>query len=83
MSCGAGRRCGLDPESLWLWHRQAAAGLVQSLAWELPYAAGVTIKKERKEENTCMCLLVSAKETLKGHLELRKILPEFPDGTAG
>ena len=24
MSCGVGRRRGLDPELLWLWHRLAA-----------------------------------------------------------
>ena len=32
---------------LWLWPRLAAAALIQALAWELPYAAGVTLKKER------------------------------------
>jgi len=28
MSCGAGPRCGLDPELLSLWHRLAAAVLI-------------------------------------------------------
>ena len=36
MSCGVGRRCGLN--LVWLWRRLAVATPVQSLAWELPYA---------------------------------------------
>ena len=36
---------------LWLWCRLAAAALIQHLAWEPPYAAGVPLKKkERKKE---------------------------------
>ena len=31
---------------LWLWHRPAAAAPIQSLAWELPYATGATLKKK-------------------------------------
>ena len=30
---------------LWLWHWPAAEAPVQLLAWELPYAAGVALKK--------------------------------------
>jgi len=30
-----------------LWHRPAAAAWIQSLAWKLPYALGVAIKKKR------------------------------------
>ena len=36
-----------DLTLLWLWCRSAAAALIQPLAWELPYAAGVTRKKEK------------------------------------
>ena len=38
---------------LWLWHRLAAAALIQPLAWELPYATGVALKrkKEKKRNN--------------------------------
>ena len=32
---------------LWLWHRLAAAALIQPLARELPYAAGMTIKRKK------------------------------------
>jgi len=35
---------------LWLWQRLAAAALIQPLTWELPYAEGAAIKKERKNE---------------------------------
>ena len=28
-----------------LWHKSAAAAPIQPLAWELPYAAGVALKK--------------------------------------
>ena len=33
---------------LWLWHRWAAAALIQPLAWEIPYAADTAVKKEKK-----------------------------------
>ena len=48
MSCGAGRRHSLD--LVWLWHRPAAAVLIQPLAGELPYAAGTAINKQTKKE---------------------------------
>ena len=38
-----------DPELPWLWHRLAAVAPIQPLAWELPYATRVTLK--RKEQN--------------------------------
>ena len=34
---------------LWLWRRPAAAALIQTLAWELPYAAGAALKRQKKE----------------------------------
>ena len=50
MSCGIGRRCSLDLVLLWLWHRPAvAAAPVGPLAWELPYAAGVALKRKKKK----------------------------------
>ena len=45
MSWGAGHKRGSDPELLGLWHRPAAAALIQPLAWELPYATAVVLKK--------------------------------------
>ena len=37
-----------DPE--WLWRRLAVAAPIRPLAWERPYAAGVTPKKEKKKK---------------------------------
>ena len=62
MSCVVGRRRGLDPMLLWLWHRPAAAALIWPLAWELPYAVGVAQemakrpKKKKKEEDQTQSL---------------------------
>ena len=50
MSCGVGRRCASDPALLWLWHRPAAAALICPLAWELPHAVGVAVKKPEQEQ---------------------------------
>ena len=46
VSCGVGCRRSLDLVLLWLWHSPTAAPQIQSLAWELPYAAGVALKKK-------------------------------------
>ena len=35
---------------LWLWCRLAAIALICSLAWELPYAAGVALKRRKKKK---------------------------------
>ena len=58
MSCGVGRRCGMDPALLWLWRRPVATAPIRSIAWEPPYATGAALekakrpkkKKERKKE---------------------------------
>ena len=34
-----------DPALLWLWCRPAAAALIGPLAWKLPYAMGVALKR--------------------------------------
>jgi len=49
VSYGVGHRHGSDPTLLWLWYRPAAA-LIQPLAWELPYASGVALKRKKKEK---------------------------------
>ena len=48
VSCGIGCRCGSDLALLWLWHRPAATALIRPLAWKLTYAAGVVLKKKKK-----------------------------------
>ena len=47
MNCVAGCRRGSDPALLWLWHRPSATALIQSLAWEVPYATGVALKGKK------------------------------------
>ena len=47
MSCGVGCRLGFDLALL--WYRSAAAGLTQPLAWDLPYAVGVDLKKKKRK----------------------------------
>ena len=52
--CSIGRRFGLDPALLCLWCRLAAAALIQSLAWELPYAVGAAVKRKKaKNKKPC------------------------------
>ena len=38
---------------LWLWRRLAAVVLIPPLAWELPYAAGVALKREKNLDLCC------------------------------
>ena len=45
MSYGVGCRHSSDSALLWLWRRPVAASLIGPLAWELPYAVGVTLKR--------------------------------------
>ena len=53
MSCGVGRRFGLDPALLWLWRRLAAIALIRPLAWEPPHAEGAALKRQKmkRKEN--------------------------------
>ena len=44
-----GHRHGSDLVLLWLWHRLAAVALIQPFAWECPYAAGVTLNKQKQK----------------------------------
>ena len=42
---------GLWCRLLWLWHWLAAIALTGPLAWELPYASGTAIKRQKKKNN--------------------------------
>ena len=52
MSCGVGRRVGLNLVLLllWLWCRPIAAAPIGPLAWEPPYAAGAALKSNKQKE---------------------------------
>ena len=45
LSCGVSCRCSSDLSLLRLWRRPAAAAPIGPLAWELPYAMDVALKK--------------------------------------
>ena len=47
---------------LWLWCRLAAAAPVRPLAWELPYATGAALKRQKKKID-----YYSAKVILRNH----------------
>ena len=50
MSCGVGRRRGLD--LVLLWYRPEAVALIRPLAWGLPYAvAAVALKSKTNKQN--------------------------------
>ena len=51
MSCGVGRRFGLDPVLLWLWCRPVATAPIRPLAWEPPYATGEALEKAKRQKN--------------------------------
>ena len=50
MSCGVGRRLGLDPVLLCLCHRRAATGPIGPLAWEPPHASGVALERQKDKK---------------------------------
>ena len=50
VSCGVGRRRGLDPALLWLWRRLAAPAPIRPLAWEPPCASGVALEKAKRQK---------------------------------
>ena len=50
MSCGVGRRHGLDPALLWLRCRPVATAPIRPLAWETPYAVSVALEKTDKKK---------------------------------
>ena len=50
MSCGVGRRRGLDLMLLWFWRRPVATAPVGPLAWEPPYAVGAALKRQKKKK---------------------------------
>ena len=65
MSCGVGRRCGLDLALLWLWYRLAAAAPIRPLAGESPYVAPMAIK-EKKKKKVCRKVLLGMEKAVGG-----------------
>ena len=65
MSCGVGRRRGLDSMLLWCWCRPVATAPIRPLAWEPPYAAGAAQEKAKRQKKRICIMGVS---TVKAHL---------------
>ena len=73
MSCGVGCTHGSDPALLYLWRRPVATALIQPLAWEPPYAAGVaqeiatttTTKRQKKKKNVFYLLAIKLENKFK------------------
>ena len=74
MSCGVGRRHGSDLVWLWLWCRLAAPALIRPLAWELPSAAGGTLKKNNNNNmgmaSATLIVLLGMLRRAVGHFHL-------------
>ena len=47
VSCGVGDGSSLDLVLLWLRHRPVATAAIGPLAWGLPYAAGMALKRQK------------------------------------
>ena len=86
MSCGEGHRRSSGPVLLWLW--PAATLPIRHLAWEPPYAAGVALKKETKQNKTknCehqpFCCVVAAGTTSTTFFQFSQPSSGFPVVTA-
>ena len=50
MSCGVGCKHSSDPALRWLWHKPAAAAPIQPIAWELQYAVGAALKRQKRKK---------------------------------
>ena len=74
MSCGVGHRCGSVLVLLWLWHRLAAAALIQPLAWEFSYALGAALERQKKKKK----LLEKFKKNLFIYLGVLKNVFNIP-----
>lgn len=47
LSFGVVHRCSSHPALVWMWCRPGSVAPICPLVWELPYAAGSALKKEK------------------------------------
>ena len=50
VSSGIGGRHSSDLVLLWLWCRPVAIAPIRPLAWELPYAVGAALKRQKDQK---------------------------------
>ena len=67
MSCGVGRRPGLDLALLWLRRGPVATALIRSLAWEPLYAAVVALEKTKRQKKEKKNPLVPCPTHISNH----------------
>ena len=52
VSCDVGRQPGSDPGLLWLWCRPMAIAPVGPPAWEVTYAMGAALERQKKKKKS-------------------------------
>ena len=61
VSCGVSREHSSDLALLWLWCWPVATTPIQALAWELPYAKGVALKRQKTKKKKKKKTFISQK----------------------
>ncbi|MFX3722985.1 hypothetical protein ACJBPS_10480, partial [Streptococcus suis] len=59
---GVAHRRGSDLALPWLWCRPEATAMIRTLAWELPYAADVALKRQKERKFLYLCIIIIARE---------------------
>lgn len=58
LSFGVVHRCSSHPALVWMWCRPGSVAPICPLVWELPYAAGSALKKEKLAHSFCVCYVL-------------------------
>ena len=64
-----------DPALPWLWCRPVATAPIQPLSWELPYAAGVAIKRKNSQKTNAPASVSLQKSCLFGEAAGQSVDP--------
>ena len=75
MSCGEGRRHGLNLALLWLWLRLAATAPIRPLAWEPPYAMGAALKRQKPKKKIWSSCCGTVEMNLTRNHEVAGLIP--------
>ena len=74
LSCGVGRRRGLDLVLLCLWCRLAATTPIRPLAQEPPYAAGVALEKAKRQKTNKQTNKKTPKQLISVKMQIYQII---------
>ena len=64
VNCVVGHTCGSDPALLGIWYRLAAIAPISPMAWELPFAMSVALKKQKTKKK--FFFIIEIKECCSG-----------------